>query len=216
MLKRSLFYLLASILFTGGILFGKNSINTNSNYDSPDSTCNTDKNKNINNNKMEKVEMNFESKRVTRNYRQTINATPEVIFPLICPVKEAEWLDDWDYKMIYSISGVAELGAVFTTSFWEDTEQIWIITKHDPIKNEVEFARVVPGLVTSVLDVNILPKDEQSSYVDITYTYTSLTEKGNNFIDNKYTEEFFVENMKEWEDSMNYFLQTGTVLKSSH
>lgn len=160
--------------------------------------------------------MQFNSKRVSRSYRQTINATPEIVFPLICPVREADWLDDWDYIMIYSKSGVAELGAVFTTSFWENTEQVWIITKHDAVKNEVEFARVVPGLVTSVLNVNILRKDEQSSHVDITYTYTSLTEKGNNFIDNKYTEAFFSENMKEWEDSMNYFLKTGTKLKTSH
>ncbi len=160
--------------------------------------------------------MQFNSKRVTRSYRQTINATPEIIFPLICPVREADWLDDWDYKMIYSKSGVAELGAVFTTSFWEDTEQVWIITKHDVVNNEVEFARVVPGLVTSVLNVNILSKDELSSHVDITYTYTCLNEKGNNFIDNKYTEAFFSDNMKEWEESMNYFLKTGSKLKTSH
>lgn len=195
--------------------FRQNSKPQNLNYNFSDSIFVSDQNKNINN-KKEKVEMDFVAKRKARSYRQTINAAPNVVFPLICPVREAEWLDDWDYKMIYSKSGVAELGAVFTTSFWEGTEQVWIITKHDSIKNEVEFARVVPGLVTSVLNVNILRKDEQSSYVDITYTYTSLTEKGNNFIDNKYTEEFFIENMKEWEDSMNYFLKTGTVLKSSH
>ncbi len=159
--------------------------------------------------------MNFEAKRVARSYRQTINATPKIIFPLLCPERETEWLDDWDYKMIYSISGVAELGAVFTTSFWEDTEQIWIITKHDQIKNEVQFARIVSRIVASVIDIQVLPKGDKSSYVDITYTYTSLTEKGDKFIE-KFTEEFFTNNMKNWEDSMNYFLKTGSMLKSSH
>lgn len=213
MLKRTLFLLFISVLLSGNTLFGYYNGNQNLSCSSSGCGSTTDQAQN-NNNKKEKVEMNFEAKHISRSYRQTINATPKVIFPLLCPEKETEWLDDWDYKMIYSISGVAELGAVFTTSFWEDSEQIWIITKHDQIKNEVQFARVVPGLVTSVLDIYVLPKDENSSYVDITYTYTGLTEKGNNFIDT-YTEEFFTKNMKEWEDSMNYFLKTGSMLKLS-
>lgn len=156
--------------------------------------------------------MNFKAKRVTRNYRQIINASPKKVFPLLCPVREAEWLDDWDYKTIYSISGIAEMHAVFITSFENISDQIWIITKHDPIKNEIEFVRLVPGSVISTLYIQVLQKDAVASYVDIVYTYTSLTESGNNFIDN-YTQEFFLKNMKEWENSMNYFLETGNKLK---
>ena len=35
----------------------------------------------------------FRPERITRKYRQTINAAPHVVFPLLCPVREAEWLD---------------------------------------------------------------------------------------------------------------------------
>jgi len=160
--------------------------------------------------------MTFKAKRVARSYRQTINAIPKTIFPLLCPVREAEWLDDWDYKTVYSVSGVAELNSVWTTSYWKDNEQTWIITKHDANTNEVQFARFVPGFVVSVLDIKVLPKDENSSYVDITYTYTGLSDDGNNFLENDFTEEFFQKNMKTWEDSMNYFLQTGKMLKTTH
>jgi len=158
--------------------------------------------------------MDFQAKRISRSYRQTINATPDQVFPLICPVREAEWLEDWDFKMIYSQTGLAEEGAVFSTSYAGEEDTIWIITKHDPIKHEVVFVRVTPASRASILTVGIKEKDERSSYVDITYTYTAITDAGNTFIDN-YTEEFFQRNMKHWEKSMNFFLETGNLLKAS-
>jgi hypothetical protein len=163
---------------------------------------------------MEKSQMDFQAKRISRSYRQTINATPDQVFPLICPVREKEWLEGWDYKMIYSKTGLVEEGAVFSTSYEGEEDTIWIIAKHDPEKHEVEFVRVTPASRASILTVKIIEKDERSSYVDITYTYTAITEEGNKFIDN-YTEEFFQGNMKEWENSMNYFLITGKTLKAS-
>lgn len=216
MLKQIVYLLLVAVLLTGNILRGQNSGQKKHNCCESNSSCCSDQTEKEYNNIKEKVEIDFAAKHVSRSYRQTINATSKIIFPLLCPVREAEWLDDWDYKMIYSVSGVAEKGAVFTTSYWEDSEQTWIITKHDSIKSEIQFARFVPGFVTSVLDINVLPKDKNSSYVDVTYTYTGLTEKGNNFLEKSFTEEFFAKNMKEWEDSMNYFLKTGTMLKTTH
>ena len=155
--------------------------------------------------------MEFIAKRITRNYCQTINSTPDKIFPLICPVREAEWLDGWDYKMIYSKTGYAEEGAVFTTSYEGEEDTIWIITIHDPINYKVEFVRVTPASRASILSVNIREKDLKSSYVDITYIYTSFTTAGNRFIE-EYTEEVFLDMVKHWENSVNYFLDTGKKL----
>ncbi len=171
---------------------------------------------NSKNNLKGKEFMELKAKRIARSYRQTINEVPSKIFPLLCPVREADWLDDWDYKTIYSESGVAELNSVWTTSYWKDSEQTWIITKHDIKNYEIQFARFVPKLVTSVLDLKVIPKDAISSYVDITYTYTSLSEEGNIFLKNNFTEEFFNKNMKTWEESMNYFFRTGEKLKTVH
>lgn len=43
----------------------------------------------------------FKAKRVTRSFVQTIYAEPVKVHSLICPVKEAEWLDGWDYDLIF-------------------------------------------------------------------------------------------------------------------
>lgn len=80
----------------------------------------------------------FTAKRIVRSYRQAINAPAEEVFPLICPVREAEWLDGWDYRMVYSESGIAEEGCVFTSHHpGEESDTIWIITQHDPADKTV-------------------------------------------------------------------------------
>ena len=58
---------------------------------------------------------NFQAQRVTHQFTQTNFAPPETVFPLLCPVREADWVPGWQYRLIYSKSGVAEAGCVFIT-----------------------------------------------------------------------------------------------------
>ena len=153
----------------------------------------------------------FTARRTTRTYRQTINATPERVFPLLCPVREAEWLDGWQYAMIYAESGLIEEGAVFSTPHEGEADTVWIVTRHDPGKREIEFARFTPGSRTCVLRIAVSAKAEHSSFVDIFYTYTGTTPAGNAFLESL-TEEAFVEAVVFWEKSVNYFLETGEKL----
>ena len=150
----------------------------------------------------------FTARRTTKTYRQTINATPEKVFPLLCPVREAEWLDGWQYAMIYSESGLIEEGTVFSTPHAGEADTVWIVTKHDPEKREIEFARFTPASRTCVLRLAVSAKAETGSFVDISYTYTATTPAGNAFIESL-TEEAFVEAVGFWERSMNNFLDTG-------
>ncbi len=158
--------------------------------------------------------LKFKAKRITRTYCQTINAIPEKVFPLLCPIREADWLDGWQYTMIYSESGLIETGAVFSTPHEGKEDTVWVVTKHDLEKHEVEFTRFTHKSITCVLKIVVRQKDENSSYVNISYTYTGITSKGNDFIDN-YTQESFLEGVTFWEKSMNYFLETGERLKKA-
>ncbi len=155
-------------------------------------------------------QLKFKAKRVTRNYVQTIDAEPPVVHSLICPVKEAEWLDGWDYRLIFSHSGVAEHGCVFTSSSaGEDT--IWLITKRDDAGCETEFARVTPESQVAVVTVRIEDGGNRTSRVHIGYTITALNEAGNRFVED-FTEENFVKDMQFWEATMNHYLKTGKAL----
>jgi hypothetical protein len=156
----------------------------------------------------------FKAKRVTRNYVQTIKAAPSEVHALICPVKEAEWLDGWDYDLIFSQSGFAEAGCVFISRSEGEKETIWLITKRDDQNYETEFARITPESRVACLKVRIEDGGKHISRMHINYTFTALTEEGNQFIDN-FTEENFVKDMQFWEATLNHYLETGRPLPRS-
>jgi hypothetical protein len=150
----------------------------------------------------------FISRRLTRTYRQTIDATPDAVFPLLCPVREAEWLDGWQYTMLYSDSGVVEDGAVFTTPGDGEPDTVWIVTRHDARQRLVEFTRVTPQSRVCVLRIEVQPGGAGRSLVDVSYTYTAIAPAGNVFIE-RFTEESFQSAVRFWEQSMNHWLATG-------
>lgn len=155
--------------------------------------------------------MAFAGRRLERSYRQSIEASPDVVFPLLCPVREVEWLDGFAFQMIYSASGVIEPGCVFTTAVPGEPDTVWVVSRHDPAARVVQFTRVTPGLRTCVLDLVVTAAGAAESHVDIRYEYTSTSDAGNRFLD-AWTEESFLSAVKFWERSMNHYLRTGEKL----
>ena len=148
------------------------------------------------------------AERITRRYRQTIHASSDAVLPLICPVREAEWLDGWRYTMLFSVSGLVELGAVFTTPGDGEEDTVWIVTRHDAVQRVVEFTRFTPGSSVCVLRIDVSPDGPNRSLVDVEYTYTSIAAAGRAFLDGL-TEEVFRADVTFWEKSMNHWLATG-------
>jgi len=160
------------------------------------------------------ISPSFKAKHITRSYEQTINAAPSKVFDLLCPVREAEWLDGWDYTLLYSKSGLAEEGCVFLSRQEGEKDTIWMITKRDVQNREIEFIRMTPESRIARLTISVDEKEAMVSKVVITYVITSLCEKGNQFIA-AFTEEKFTGAMQFWEKSMNYYLETGKKLAQS-
>ncbi len=154
----------------------------------------------------------FDAKRVTRTYVQKIDAAPADIFPLLCPVRESEWLEGWQCQVVYSRSGLAEKDCIFKTAREGEAETVWTITQHDRDRF-IEFLMVTPGSRVGRLEIEIAQTSPDTSEVHISYTFTALAEEGNLFID-AYTEDLFNQRMQWWERSMNHFLATGSLLKS--
>jgi hypothetical protein len=155
--------------------------------------------------------VDFQAKRVTREYVQTNLAPPECVFPLLCPVREAEWVPDWRYRMIYSRSGVAELGCVFATPNDDGSETTWIVTEHDCEACSVGFVWIQPGSVTAQIRIRLEPADGGKTQAHVRYTYTALSENGNQEI-SRYDETWFRHKMESWEAAINRYLETGKCL----
>ncbi len=154
------------------------------------------------------------TRRITRTYRQTIQASPDVVFPLLCPVREVEWLEGWRCTMLFSHSGLVEDGAVFTTPGDGEASTVWVVTRYDAVEHAVDFTRFTPGSRVCVLRIRVTPDAEGQSSVDIAYTYTSIADAGDGFID-RFTEESFLKAVRFWEQSMNHWLETGERLRSA-
>jgi len=113
--------------------------------------------------------------------------------------------------MVYSDSGVGEYGCIFTTQNADGSATVWTVTRRDEESMEVEFVMVTPGSRVGHLRIRLEGSGDGSTKTHIAYTFTSLGQSGDSFIEG-YTEEVFKERMEWWEKSMNHFLLTGRQL----
>ncbi|GMU66347.1 MAG: hypothetical protein AMXMBFR36_26210 [Acidobacteriota bacterium] len=158
----------------------------------------------------------YDSVPVTRTYTQHIEAPPARVFPLICPVREVEWLEGWGdaVEIVHSRSGLAEEGCVFRTRAEGQPETVWMITRHEADRGLVEFVRVTPGLVATRLVVRIEAGADGGSTVRVTYTFTPLGAAGAELVREKHSEAAFRRSLEWWERSMNHWLRTGETLRA--
>ena len=148
---------------------------------------------------------------ITFNYNQINDGTPEEVFPLLCPVREKDWLDGWEYKMIYSKSGLIEKDCVFSTPHHGKLDTIWYVNQYDQNNFTIEFIRLTPNETVVKINISLSLTADQKTEANISYQYTSLNEEQNNYIENG-LEDQFQENMKWWEKSINHYLKSGEKL----
>ena len=152
--------------------------------------------------------------RISHEFEQTNAAPPTEVFPLLCPVEEAKWVPGWNYRLIYSKSGFAEPGCVFTTPNEDGTDSTWVCTHHDGSSFSVGYVWVRPEFMTARLEIKLEPLGGTQTRAWIRYEYTALSDDGANEL-RKMDQSWFLAKMKGWEAAINHFLQTGTMLRAN-
>lgn len=147
--------------------------------------------------------------RVTRTYTQKLAAAPQVVLPLLCPVREAEWIEGWDPSLVISASGVAEEDCVFFTPA-SPRDAIWYVTLHERRSGLVEMIKITPEVTACRVTIGLRPTWDGCE-AEVTYTHTSLGPLGDAFVAS-FTEEFYTRFMQDWEARLNHFLRHGTRL----
>ncbi len=148
--------------------------------------------------------------RVSWSYTQHLEAPPERVFPLLCPVREMEWVNDWKPKTVITESGLAEAGCVFITPGIPE-DALWLMTEHDVENHHLEIIKFIPGVVVGRITISLAPAGEAESSAEITYAYTALSDHGNRALE-EFTREHFEGFMKSWEMELNHYLRTGKKL----
>lgn len=147
--------------------------------------------------------------RVTRSFTQTLNAPPDQVFPLLCPVRESEWVNGWHPRFVATHSGLAELECVFITAAGPQ-EAIWIITRFEPADHLLEIIKVIPGIVVGRIVIQ-LAAAPRGATAEISYSFTSVGPDGDRVV-SEFTQEHFDEFMQTWENELNHFIATGEML----
>jgi hypothetical protein len=150
-----------------------------------------------------------------RNFKrstQTLLGTPEQVFPLLCPVREYEWLEDWHCNLIYTESGIAELDCIFTTEFpGEGGTETWVVSDYVP-SEKIEFVRF-NSLRTIRYTIRLEP-DGSGTKAVWEQVITGLNEAGNEWV-RGYKDEKFEGIIRRLEKQINHFLTTGRMLKGA-
>ena len=153
----------------------------------------------------------FKAMHVVRSARFELNGAADQVFPLLCPVREGDWVPGWQSTVIHSRSGYAEKGCVFTSRHAGEPDTIWLITEHDPELGLVRFTRTTPGLKLADLVIRVYKESGGTCELEVSYTWTALSEAGNRALAGLSREKYQAE-MDFWQAAINHYLKTGQLL----
>lgn len=128
-------------------------------------------------------------------------AKAETIFPLLCPVREYDWIDGWTCNLVHSASGVAEQDCVFTTSYL-GTPMVWTCCLYDPPRR-IQYVAVAPDLVVMHLDIRLQPAGS-ATRMEWKRTFTSLSPQGEQGL-----ESWTKEKEQRLGQQLRHFIETG-------
>lgn len=155
----------------------------------------------------------FQGKRVNHEFTQMNDGSPAKVFPLLCPVREADWVPGWKHQLVYSESGFAEDGCVFFTPNGAGPETVWMVTRYEPEALTIAYAWVQPGMIATQLHISLAPAPAGQTRAHIRYLYTGLSPAGNEALE-RYTPEWFQNKMRHWEAAINHYLRTGGIISA--
>lgn len=133
-----------------------------------------------------------------------LEAPPERIFPLLCPVREYDWIPEWRCGVIHSRSGFAEDGCVFQTDFPHDGPMTWVVSVYEPPRR-IEFVSFVPGLCVMRLRIRVTPRGEGAG-VEWRREFLSLNEAGDEHLRLNKTEDAHRAMMERLESLLKSYL----------
>ncbi len=146
----------------------------------------------------------FVSKRVSRTRVQTYAAPPAVVFPLHGFREEKAWAVGWEPEVIFAARDAPAEGDVFLIRRG-GAEEVWVVTIWDAPAGRAGYVHVTSGRDVTEIRIRVSGPEHGPSHVEVTYTWTGLSEAGNVFVEEQ-TAEAFHRSMNEWEEEMAHYL----------
>jgi hypothetical protein len=157
-------------------------------------------------------ESKFTASRITREFTHQVQAPPEQVFPLLCPVREYDWIPTWECQLVYAASGRAEDGCVFRTEMPDHGPAIWTVSRYEPPRR-IQFVVTYPASHVEKLEIEVSPVEEgRGSYLRWTRIYTGLNEEGNALLE-QVTGTMLTRRMERIGWMLDHYCRTGEMLR---
>ena len=157
----------------------------------------------------------FEGTRIQHDFSIEYDYSPEQLFPLMCPVREYDWMSSWKGTIVYTESGYAEKYVVFYHKVpfpLHNKKAYWTATQYDPDRF-LQWCITVPDLCIVVIDGKLNPLPGGRTRIDYQYRITGLSKTGNKAIKEKFSLENLLAEINQAKKEMEYYLKTGTMLE---
>jgi hypothetical protein len=152
----------------------------------------------------------FLPQRIIKETELIIDADPQQVFPLLCPVREYEWIEPWRCRVLYSDSGVAENNCIFETDFPHNGgRETWIVSHYEK-DSGIEFVRFTPDEKITKLDIRLSATRAGGTRLLWRKIYTGLSPAGNQVILAMSGD--FAPEAEKIAKMLNHYLKTGRML----
>ena len=141
----------------------------------------------------------------------TLKGPLATVFPLFGPVREKEWAPGWEPQILFSTTNLVDEHMVFKSPAHlghGEADYVWTLSKYEPDHGFLEYTIFTLERVWWITVVCREETPAQTTIAEITYTYTGLTDK-DNAINEKALQQMYAHDLKDWEEAINHYLDTG-------
>jgi hypothetical protein len=148
------------------------------------------------------------------NFNDTfsLKAHPEEVFPLLCPLREHEWIPTWKAEILYSQSGHAELDCTFSTNNPLEGKRTWICTRYEP-NLAISYRSFSDLGYVMCLDITLAPIDNDRTEVNWVRRFVATTTSGQDWM-NALDPTSAAKATQKLATLLDHFLTTGTMLRT--
>jgi len=139
------------------------------------------------------------------------------VFPLFGPLREREWAEGWNPRVVWPDTGAIQERMTFLTGHAQDHDDasLWVVSRYDPDQARIEYTVYSANRVRWILICCRESEGGNATEAEITYTYVGASESARTR-NARDLESMFKHRLKDWEHAINHYLRTGDRLTHHH
>jgi hypothetical protein len=104
-------------------------------------------------------------------------------FPFFTPEGERTWVPGWEPEYLHPPDGALVEGLTFRTRHLGDDAILWLVSRCDAARGEIEYVRVTPQSRMGTVTVRCRAVSASATDATITYRLTALSPSGDAALD---------------------------------